>query len=1010
MSVQANWNDNRLLVWSATGAIAELRDLLGQISTDGLLASVAQDATIRVWLPDETQPGTLKEVELPALQFSPPEAVDLLVSLADPLPEMCGDSIRYWATLARFVIDSLRREKFFPSLRRREGHREAVWRLYLPAAEELERLERFANSMPPSCRAIVGEETPPIGLIESFITETADALIRRAVSNDPFFTRIHHLAAETGAGPEMRFLSALLAPGRAVPGEARDNEVLADQVQLWTSRLGGAAPASGWQLGFTLHEPQEQDPLENGIEAPSPDASWRVEFALVSLDDSKPLEAALIWEDASPLSPLGRQLPELRAVLLAELTRAAEVFPPLTRILGTAAPSSMELTTPEAQQFLRQWSIELRARSFSVDLPLWADETDRRLALVMALRPVLEPGASSFSGSGASAGAARMGLDSLLEFDWRVSLGGVELTPDEFDQLVRRQSPLVRIRGRWVEVEADLAAAAQELMERQAAGKTTLGDAFRAAFATTRDGRAPAVALSGTSWVKDLLDQLPAMKAQELVQPQAFQGTLRPYQLRGLQWLWFLDRLGIGGCLADDMGLGKTIQLIALLLHERAPVDATSAPFAQGQPTLLFAPTSVVGNWVKELERFAPNLRVLLHHGPQRLRGDAFLKSAQQNDVIITSYALAHRDRDELARVPWHRIALDEAQKIKNPSAASSVAIRSLSAPRRIAMTGTPIENHLSELWSIMDVLNPGLLGSARDFRERFAVPIEKLLDKDRAEHLRRMIRPFVLRRLKTDPDIAGDLPEKIEMKVYCNLTVEQAAMYERTTSEMLGQIDAATGIRRRGLILAVLTRLKQICDHPALVTDDDGEPQLDRRSGKCERLFDMLEEVIEEGESALVFTQYAQMGHLLQKMLAQRVRSTVHYLHGGTPQKQRDEMVQSFQECKTPGVFLLSLRAGGLGLNLTAASHVFHFDRWWNPAVENQATDRAHRIGQTRQVQVHKFIAVGTVEERIDRLLTEKTQLAQTIVGGGDEWLTDLSTSELREYLRLSDEAVGEF
>jgi SNF2 family DNA or RNA helicase len=307
-----------------------------------------------------------------------------------------------------------------------------------------------------------------------------------------------------------------------------------------------------------------------------------------------------------------------------------------------------------------------------------------------------------------------------------------------------------------------------------------------------------------------------------------------------------------------------------------------------------------------------------------------------------------------------------------------------------------------------MDVLNPGLLGSAREFRERFAVPIEKLLDKDRSEHLRRMIRPFVLRRTKTDPQIAPDLPDKIEMKVFCNLTVEQAAMYERATSEMLNAIDAATGIRRRGLILAILTRLKQICDHPSLLEETPG--QLDRRSGKCERLIDMLEEVIEEKESALVFTQYAQMGTLLQKMLTQRLRAPIYYLHGGTPQRQRDEMVQTFQNSQQPAVFILSLRAGGLGLNLTAASHVFHFDRWWNPAVENQATDRAHRIGQQRNVQVHKFIAVGTVEERIDKLLTEKTALAETIVGAGEEWLTELSTADLREYVKLSDQAVSEF
>jgi SNF2 family DNA or RNA helicase len=432
-----------------------------------------------------------------------------------------------------------------------------------------------------------------------------------------------------------------------------------------------------------------------------------------------------------------------------------------------------------------------------------------------------------------------------------------------------------------------------------------------------------------------------------------------------------------------------------------------------------------VGNWVRELQRFAPGLKFLIHHGPQRLHGEQFAAAAAEHDVVLTSYALAHRDIEDLRRPRWGRIALDEAQKIKNPSAASTVAIRSLAAPRRVALTGTPIENHLSELWSIMELLNPGLLGSASEFRERFAVPIEKLGDADRSAHLRRMIQPFVLRRTKSDPQIAADLPEKLEMRVFCNLSPEQASWYERITGEMLGQIDAATGIRRRGLILAALTRLKQICDHPALLTDKYPASQgakaanaaalppaaLDQRSGKCERLIEMLEEVIEEGDAALVFTQYRQMGHILERMIAERLRTPVQFLHGGTPAKARDEMIQRFN---APGsevkIFLLSLRAGGLGLNLTAANHVFHFDRWWNPAVEQQATDRAHRIGQTRKVQVHKFVCIGTMEERIDKMLTDKLALAEKIVGSGDDWLTNLSTDQLRDYLSLSRDAVGEF
>jgi SNF2 family DNA or RNA helicase len=363
----------------------------------------------------------------------------------------------------------------------------------------------------------------------------------------------------------------------------------------------------------------------------------------------------------------------------------------------------------------------------------------------------------------------------------------------------------------------------------------------------------------------------------------------------------------------------------------------------------------------------------------------------------------------DLRSVTWGRVALDEAQKIKNPTAASSVAVRSINAPRKLALTGTPVENHLGELWSIMDLLNPGLLGSQAEFREKFAVPIEKGGDRGRARRLREMIRPFVLRRTKDDPDIVGDLPAKMEMNVYCGLTAEQAAMYERVTGEMLGRIDTATGIRRRGLILSVLTKLKQVCDHPALVADD--VPRVLNRSGKAQRLAEMLEEVIEEGEKALVFTQYRQMGDMLVEMLEKRLGRRILFLHGGTPQPKRDELVMEFQSggvLDTPPVFILSLRAGGLGLNLTAASHVFHFDRWWNPAVENQATDRAHRIGQRRRVQVHKYVSIGTVEERIDRMLQEKSQLASNIVGSGDDWLTELSTSELKDYLSLSREAVA--
>ncbi len=1055
MAIHGNWHRDTLLLWSddasasgddPVGAAARLRDKLSLICTDELLPSAAQATTTALWLPgDDRGPapapargssanGTTEAPPAPlrlglhrraALQFSPAEAMDLLIAVPDPLPEVCGDSIRYWSRLARFVAEHLRRRLFFPTVVHRDGATTATWRLILTDRAVVDQLERFTQAMPPSCRAIHTDAGPPdaLELVESFLTATIDALVRRSVSIDPFFTRVHALAGEADAQSDVRWVSALLGTDHAVRGSARENALLSEQIHLWTARLDETTAGMQWQLGFELIEPALSDDADTAAAIPpdsadtGDDVAWRVVFRLHPLEDGEAIDAAEVWSDGGgTLRLLGRNLAERREMLLAELQRAAETFPPLSRAIGLPAPSELSLTTAEAHLFLRQWSLELRKKDFIVHLPDWAENRESRLSLVMALRPMNTPdeddlGDSSREGGRFEISAGQLGLDSLLQFDWKVAVGGVELSPEQFEWILGRQSSLIRHGGRWIEIDRDAAQAAAETLRRQSSGKVTLGEAFRSAYGLNRsDPHQPTVSLTGTSWIRHLLEQTPAARLQEAPQPEHFGGTLRPYQLRGLQWLVFLDQLGIGGCLADDMGLGKTIQLIALLLHERnRPNDRDEHPAPRPGPTLLFAPTSVVGNWVKELERFAPSLKVILHHGADRLRGDAFIESAARHDIVITSYALAYRDIESISRVGWHRVALDEAQKIKNPSAASSVAIRSIQAPHRVAMTGTPIENHLSELWSIMDMLNPNLLGSAREFRERFAVPIEKLSDQDRAMHLKRMIRPFVLRRTKLDPEVAGDLPEKMEMKVFCTLTPEQATMYQRVTGEMLGQIDSATGIRRRGLILAVLTRLKQICDHPVLVAKDDGP--LDARSGKCERLVEMLEEVIEEGDSALVFTQYREMGHLLERILPQRLNQPVQFLHGGTPQKQRDEMVRVFQSPGTDKrIFILSLRAGGLGLNLTAATHVFHFDRWWNPAVEQQATDRAYRIGQQRRVQVHKFVSMGTVEERIDRLLSEKMQLADNIVGSGDEWLTSLSTAELTEYLKLTNEAIGDY
>jgi SNF2 family DNA or RNA helicase len=503
-------------------------------------------------------------------------------------------------------------------------------------------------------------------------------------------------------------------------------------------------------------------------------------------------------------------------------------------------------------------------------------------------------------------------------------------------------------------------------------------------------------------WLRKVLDQLRTQKLlAELPEPQGFHGELRPYQRRGLGWLVYLRRLGLGACLADDMGLGKTVQAIAMLLHERASEEQ------ERRPALLVCPTSVVANWRREVERFAPSLRVLVHHGGSRHEGEAFLEALGGHDIVITSYGTARRDAEVLQQVFWSDLILDEAQNIKNPSAKQSQAVRRFDARNRVALTGTPVENHLTELWSVLEFLNPGYLGSHEQFRQQFTVPIERYNDDEQAAELRRLVQPFLLRRLKSDPTIISDLPEKNEMVVYCSLTQEQAALYETTVHDALDKLDNADGIQRRGMVLSLLTKLKQICNHPAHYLKEQGP--LSSRSGKLQRLTEMLEEALSVGDHALVFTQFVEMGTLLTHHLRDCLNTEVLFLHGGTPALQRDQMVQAFQSDDGPPIFVLSLRAGGSGLNLTRANHVFHYDRWWNPAVENQATDRAFRIGQRRNVQVHKFVVAGTLEERINDIIESKQALAESIVGSGENWLTELDTEQLRELLTLRRETLDE-
>ena len=601
-------------------------------------------------------------------------------------------------------------------------------------------------------------------------------------------------------------------------------------------------------------------------------------------------------------------------------------------------------------------------------------------------------------------GQGRFGAQALVQ--WSVVVDGTEVDEATVRRAAEAGTDLVSVGGRWVQLGRIEAKRVLEQLEKHRAEHSEVSTlellrlsaelAAEEAADAPEDAAATIVGIEGDDWLGPLLAGLPDAALADGEVPPGFTATLRPYQRRGLGWLQFLHRVGLGGCLADDMGLGKTPTTLAHL----AGVPG---------PHLVVCPLSVVRNWEQETARFVPFARVMVHHGTGRATDAAFLRRVAEHDLVITTYQVAARDAELLGRVRWSVMVLDEAQAVKNPDTRTAKAVRTIPAGQRLALTGTPVENRLSELWSIIDAVVPGLLGSFAQFRTRFAIPIEKHRDAAATAALRQVTSPFVLRRTKADRALVPDLPDKVEQIAWAPLTREQATMYQAVVDQLLADAQAATGMRRRGLVLAALTRLKQICNHPAHALGDGS--RLAGRSGKLTRFDELVTDLLDAGEQALVFTQFREMGLLLQKHLHERFGTEVPFLHGGVPRANRDRMVDVFQSGSAPSPLLLvSLRAGGTGLNLTAASRVVHYDRWWNPAVEDQATDRAWRIGQQRSVFVHKLVCQGTIEERVNTLIDDKRALADAVVGTtGETWLSEMSTDELRDLVVLDHAVQGQ-
>ncbi len=907
--------------------------------------------------------------------------------------ETCRDSVflgsdfLFWHRYSRQLAEWIRQHRYIPALaahptkgrRRNRGHDYSI--LWRPLTEDYQAtLQAYAQAMPPICLAGAttalrpkSKQQPrlcePLPLLQHFSEQVVTELVG--------LTRFTQKALKTVAG-------TLIEPAVDRFGSQYIiSDDVAKQWARWHHHLDQAQRESRLALGFRLHEASAEEPDH-----------WRLQWLLCSQTQAHPpLSLADYWQlDKAAQQQLSARFGKtMERELLLQIGQAARIYPELWQGLNSACPTGIVLSRAQAIDYLREYAWLLEESGYRVIVPSWWSASGRRRARLR----MRASGKSSGTADASSSGFFK--LPELAQFDFQLAVGDQLVSKEEWRALMVSGETLVNFRGQWVELNRQQMEKSLALLEHGGEFPLRITELLRREAEAEEQG----MELVYDDVLEQMMNNLRDRTSLEIGPvPAAFQGRLRPYQQRGLAWMDYLEQLNMGPCLADDMGLGKTVQVIALLQRERETLEDNE----KRRGTLLIAPTSVLGNWQHELRRFAPELRSHIHHGARREKDPkAFAKRIGEEDVVITSFALLRLDDKLFHRQQWRRVVVDEAQNLKNPKSAQTRAILKLDSHYRMALTGTPIENRLLDLWSIFHFLNPGYLGSSTQFRNRFEKPIQRDDDRQQAKRLKQLVEPFILRRLKSDKSIIKDLPDKVEQKTYCNLSREQATLYQGVVDQVEQALEDAEGIERKGLMLTTLMKLKQICNHPAQFLQDESvfSPS---RSHKLERVSEMVEEVMAEGESLLIFTQFTETGIALERHFRHHYRYPTYYLYGGTSRKRRERMISEFQDpAIPPSVFILSLKAGGVGITLTAANHVFHFDRWWNPAVENQATDRAYRIGQEKKVFVHKMVTLGTLEERIDQMLEEKQRLADAIVGSDESWLTKLDNDAFRELIHLN-------
>ncbi|MEO3977147.1 DEAD/DEAH box helicase [Streptomyces sp. CAU 1734] len=958
-----------------------------------LPAELPREGRIAFWNPDgPPPPGAAGEITVvrdglaaPAAEAADPGAGSghgtvpaVLLSVVEALPLLVR-ARRYpgahpaaacWGAAALHALHLVARGRLLPGL---TGSDHDAWRAGPLDADDIAQLRSIAAAMPHEAYAIPVPGSRPVrlsepeALIRAFFDAVADTLPRTP-------------AAAHAAGPPF----AAAEPQR-LPG-----------AHEWAAEAAAGMDAGvrvSLRLDLSAFELFDAGAGTDGVPGTEPGTGQPVRNAATAVvqvhslaDPTLVIDSARLWAGDGGT----RFGPRARIDALLALRRAARVWAPLTGLLERDVPDVLPLTEEELYELLGPGAARLAAAGVTVH---WPRELARSLSAAAVVRAA--PGS-------ATDGTPFFDSTELLKFNWQLALDGDPLTEHEMDTLAESHRPMVRLRDQWVVVDPDLVRKAR----KRELGLLQPVDALAVALTGSAEVDGETVEAVPTGTLAVLRDRLMSGTAP-VAAPEGLTTTLRDYQLRGLGWLDLMTSLGLGGCLADDMGLGKTVTLIALHLRRASPV-----------PTLVVCPASLLGNWQREINRFAPSVPVRRFHGAERT-----LPPAGEGGFVLTTYGTMRSSAERLAGERWGMVVADEAQHVKNPFSATAKALRTIPAPARVALTGTPVENNLSELWSLLDWTTPGLLGPLKSFRARHARPAELGEDTDAVERLARLVRPFLLRRRKSDPGIVPELPPKTESDHPVALTREQASLYEAVVREAMALIGSSEGIARRGLVMKLLTDLKQICNHPAQFLKENGRPgsgarapiaaadpgsggrpaagpRLAGRSGKLALLDELLDTILAEDGAVLIFTQYVAMARLISAHLTSRAIPS-QLLHGGTPVAERERMVDRFQSGETP-VFILSLKAAGTGLNLTRAGHVIHYDRWWNPAVEEQATDRAYRIGQTQPVQVHRLIAEGTVEDRIAEMLAAKRALADAVLGSGETALTELTDRELADLVSL--------